>query len=183
MSLEVIETNSTWDYRPSKILTNFICRADDAEKTIQNMDVKEYWKHERNYDNEVKAILAQPGTRNASSVFYTDEVSVEEVKLPASVKTGTKYVYKLYNYCGEKLNTEYGTQKDMLAYISKKIKTRYVYVTYFGKCNKIEYSPKAVADILNELEKTTSQFEIEAAGRSGSTDDIIFVTPFKNCIK
>ena len=183
LSLEVSEVNSTWDYRGSRILTNFICKADDAERTIQDMDRKEYWKHEKDYTSETKAILAQPGTRNASNVFFTDDVNVEEVKLPATVKTGMKYVYKIYDYSGDKVNTEYGTQKDILAYISKRIKTKYAYVTYNGKSSKIEYTPKAVIEILSDLEETTSQFEIEPVGRSGVTGDMIFVTTFKNCIK
>jgi hypothetical protein len=183
LSIEVGEPNSTWDYSDSKILTNFICKKDDAEKVIVDMDQKEYWKHEKNYSEEVKSILAAPGTRNASNVFFVDDVFVEEVKLPASIKPGTKYVYKVYDYSGDRVASEYGTQKDIMAYISKKIKTKYVYVTYNGKMEKIEYSPKAVTDILNGLEKTTSQFEIESVGRSGATDNMMFVTMFKNCIK
>lgn len=183
ISLEVGEPNTTWDYRNEKSLINFVCKAEDAERTIQDLDRQEHWKHEKNYDAEVRSILAQPGTRNASIVFYSDEVSIEEVKLPASVKAGTKYIYKVYDYSEDKLNTEYGTQKDILAYISKKIKTKYVYVTYNGQGEKIEYTPKAVTDILNGLEETTSQFLIEPVGRSGFTGDMIFVTTFKNCIK
>ena len=183
LSLEVIEVNSVFDYRPVRILKNFICKADDAEKTIQDMDIKEYWKHEKGYTNEIKSILAPAGTRNSSVVFFSDEVCVEEVKLPASIKTGTKYVYKVYDYSGDKLNTEYGTQKDAMAYLSKKIKTKYAYVTTNGKTSKIEFSPKAIADILNQQEETTSQIEIESAGRSGTTNDMIFVSIFKNCIK
>ena len=147
------------------------------------MDINEYWKHEKNYLSEVRSILAKPGTRNASTVFFTDDVNVEEVKLPASIKPDTKYIYKVYDYSGDKLNTEYGTQKDILVYISKRVKTKYAYVTYNGKSGKIEYSPKAVTEILSELEETTSQFEIEPIGRSGNTSDVIFVTTFKNCIK
>ena len=183
LSLEVLEVNSTLDYRNSKILTNFVCKADDVERTIQDADLKGYWKHEKNYASEVKSILAQPGTRNASNVFFSDDVSVEEVKLPETVKAGTRYIYKVYNYSGDKVNTEYGTQKDILSYIGKKIKTKYAYVTYNGKSEKIEYAPKTVTDILNDLEKTTSQFQIEPVGRSGFTDDIILVSMFKNYIK
>lgn len=183
LSLEVGEPNSTWDYSNAKILKNFICKKDDAEKVIVDMDQKEYWKHEKNYSEEVKSILAAPGTRNASNVFFHEDVNVEEVKLPASVKPGTKYVYKIYDYSNDKVNSEYGTQKDIIAYISKKIKTKYVYVMYKGTMNKIEYSPKSVTDILNELEETTSQFEIESVGRSGMTDNMLIVSIFKNCIK
>lgn len=183
LSLEVIEPNSTWDYRETKVLNNFICKKDDAEKTIVDMDRREYWKHETGYKDEVKAILSDPGTRNHSDVFFSDDVNVEEVKLPVSVKAGTKYVYKIYDYSGERVSTEYGTQKEILAYISKKIKTKYAYVTYNGSSQRIEYSPKAVTDILNELEKTTSQFAIESVGRSGMTDNSFLVTMFKNCVK
>lgn len=183
ISLEVIEANATWDYRETKLLTNFICKAEDAEKTLQDADRKECWKHEKGYTSEAKAILAPAGTRNSSSVFFTEDVNVEEVKLPASVKSGVKYIYKMYDYSGDKAVTEYGTQKDMLAYISKKIKTKYAYVTYNGQTSKIEYSPKAVSEILNEQEKTTSQVEIEPAGRSGSTEDVFLVSIFENHIK
>lgn len=183
LSLEVGEPNSTWDYSNTKILKNFICKQDDAEKVIVDMDQKEYWRHEKNYSEEVKSILAAPGTRNASNVFFCEDVNVEEVKLPASVKPGTKYVYKIYDYSNNKVNSEYGTQKDIVAYISKKIKTKYAYVTYNGTMDKIEYSPKAVTGILNELEETTSQFEIESVGRSGMTDNMLIVSIFKNCIK
>ena len=183
VSLEVIEPNSTWDYRPMKVLNNFICKADDAEKTVQEMDRREFWKHEPTYTSQVKAILAPAGTRNSSSVFFGDDVNVEEVKLPASLKTIPAYVYKIYDYTGEKCTTEYGTQKDVLAYISKKVKTKYAYVTYNGQSSRIEYSPKVVTDILKELAETTSQFEIEPVGRSGNTDTMIIVTTFKNCVK
>ena len=131
---------------------------------------------------KVKAILAPDGTRNASTVFYGDDVSYEEVKLPASVKPGTKYIYKIYDYTGDKLSTEYGTQKEIVAHISKRIKTKYTYVMYNGEANKIEYSPKTVIDVLNELEKTTSQFSIEPLGRSGSTEDLMLVSIFENKI-
>ena len=183
LSLEVGEPNSTWDYSNTKILRNFICKKDDAEKVIVDMDQREYWKHEKNYSEEVKSILAAPGTRNASNVFFHEDVNVEEVKLPATVKPGTKYVYKVYDYSNDKVTSEYGTQKDILAYIGKKIKTKYAYVMYKGTTNKIEYSPKAVTDILNGLEETTSQFEIESVGRSGMTDNMLIVSIFKNCIK
>ena len=183
LSLEVGEPNSMWDYSNTKILRNFICKKDDAEKVIVDMDQREYWKHEKNYSEEVKSILAAPGTRNASNVFFHEDVNVEEVKLPATVKPGTKYVYKIYDYSNDKVTSEYGTQKDILAYIGKKIKTKYAYVMYKGTTNKIEYSPKAVTDILNGLEETTSQFEIESIGRSGMTDNTLIVTIFKNCIK
>jgi hypothetical protein len=183
LALEVIETNTTWDYRQSKILQNFVCKKDEAEKVIADMDLQEYWKHEKKYGDEVKAILAAPGTRNASNVFFHDEVIVEEPKLPPSIKTGTKYVYKIYDYSGDKTHTEYGTQKDILSYISKKIKTKYAYVSYNGFGGRIEYSPKTVADIFEELEKTTSQLSIEPLGRSGTTDDSMVVAIFKNCVK
>ena len=183
LSLEVGEPNSMWDYSQTKILKNFICKKDDAEKVIVDMDQREYWKHEKNYSEEVKSILAAPGTRNASNVFFHEDVNVEEVKLPATVKPGTKYVYKIYDYSNDKVVSEYGTQKDIIAYISKKIKTKYAYVMYKGKSNRIEYTPKAVTDILNGLEETTSQFEIESVGRSGMTDNLMIVSIFKNCIK
>lgn len=183
LSLEVGEPNSTWDYSNAKILKNFICKKNDAENVIADMDQREYWKHEKNYSEEVKSMLAAPGTRNASNVFFREDVNVEEVKLPASVKPGTKYVYKIYDYSNDKVNSEYGTQKDIVAYINKKIKTKYAYVMYKGTANKIEYNPKAVTDILNELEETTSQFEIESVGRSGMTDNTLIVSIFKNCLK
>ena len=183
VSLEVIETNSTWDDRPTRVLSNCICKADDAEKLVQENDRREFWKHEESYTAQVKAILAPAGTRNASTVFFNDDVNVEEVKLPASAKGNPKYIYKIYDYNGDKCSTEYGVQKDILAYISKKVKTKYAYVTYNGQSSRIENNPKTIVGILNELEKTTSQFEIEPIGRSGTTDNSIFVTMFKNYIK
>lgn len=183
ISLEVLEINATWDYRVAKSLMNFICSEEDAEKTVQDMDTKELWKHENGYQKAVKAILAPEGTRNSSSIFFGDDVSVEEVKLPLSMKTIPEYVYKIYDYTGEKCVTEYGTQKDVLAYLSKKLKSKYALVTYNGKTRKIEYSPKAVSSILKELAETTSQLNIEPIGRSGNTDTTIMVSTFKNCVK
>lgn len=183
ISLEVSEPNSAWDYRQSKILNNFVCKKSDAENTVQRMDRKDYWRTEKRFVDEVKGILAEPGTRNASNLFFTDEVNIEEVKLPSSVKSSTKYIYKVYGYSGDKLDTEYGVQKDALAFINRRIKTKYVYVTYNGVSEKMEYDQKAVAAILNGLEETTSPFEIEPIGRSGNTEDSICVSIFKNCIK
>ena len=183
VSLEVIELNSTWDYRNTRTLTNFICKKDDAERKLQDADIHEIWKSEKKFANEAKAILAPAGTRNASHVFFTDEVAVEEVKLPKTVKATDKYIYKVYDYSGDKLSTEYGTQKDIVSYIGKKIKTKYAYVAYNGEGRKIEYSPKTVTGILNELEDTTSNFEIESLSRSGNTEGVILVSIFKNLTK
>ena len=183
VSLEVLEPNSTWDYTATKVLNNFICDAEDAEKTIQDMDRRDYWKHETDYKNQIRGILSAPGTRYASNSFFGDDVHVEEVKLPQTIKATTKYVYKVYDYTGEKVSTEYGTQKDVIGLLNKKIKTKYVYVTYNGSEEKIEYSQKAVADILSELEETTSQFQIESIGRSGMTSDPVIISIFKNKLK
>lgn len=183
VSLEVLEPNSTWDYTGTKVLNNFICDAEDAEKTIQDMDRRDYWKHETDYKNQIRGILSAPGTRYASNSFFGDDVHVEEVKLPQTIKATTKYVYKVYDYTGEKVSTEYGTQKDVIGLLNKKIKTKYVYVTYNGSEEKIEYSQKAVADILSKLEETTSQFQIESIGRSGMTSDPVIISIFKNNLK
>ena len=67
--------------------------------------------------------------------------------------------------------------------VKQVVKSKYAYVTYNGQTRKIEYSPKTVAGILDELAKDTSQFEIEPVGRSGVTDTMILVTTFKNCVK
>lgn len=182
LSVEMLEINSTWDYRNARIFNNFMCNQEDVESTMVDMDRKEYWKKGQQYKDEVKSILAPRGTRNASEMFFDNDVCVEEVKLPASIKPTTKYIYKIYDYSGDKLNIEYGTQKDAVAYISKKIKTKYAYVSYNGINGKIEYSPKAVVETLNSLENTTSQFSIEPLGRSGSTEDLLLVSIFENKI-
>lgn len=183
LALEVVETNSLWDYRPTRAFHNFICKDTAAEKTVTDLDLKENWKHDKDYPDNVKAILAPFGTRSHNCNFYGSEVCVEEVRLPASVKAGTKYIYKVYDYAGGKLNTEIGTQREAVAYIGKKVKTKYAYVTSNGRSQRIEYSPKAVAEILDGLEETTSQFQIEPIGRSGATDETILVSIFKNQIK
>ena len=180
LAVEVLETNSTWDYRPSRIIYNFICRKDDAEKVITDMDIYERWKHDKKYTDEVKSILAAPGTRNASNVFFNNEVAVEEVKVPKTVKASDKFIYKVYDYTDGKLSSEYGSKKDVLSYLSKKIKTKYAYTAYNGSEKRIEYSTKVITDILAELEDTTSNLEIEPLARSGNTDCTIFVSIFKN---
>lgn len=182
VSLEVLEPNSLWDYREFKVLNNFVCYQDEAEKTVVDMDRREFWKHETGYKDEVNAILAQRGTRNARDVFFGDDVNIEEVKLPSSVKPSTKYIYKVYDYTGEKLSTEYGVQKDAVAYIAKRIKSKYAIATYNGKSEKIENTAKTITDILNGLEDSTSLFEIEPIARSGVTDNTIMVSIFKNCL-
>ena len=183
IALEVIEVNATWDYSGSRILTNFICNEDDIDKTMIASDRNEYWKHEKNYVKERDSIFAKKGTRGASDVFFTDYVSVDEVKLPPNIKASTKYVYKIYDYSNDKLNVELATQKDVISYLTKKIKTKYVLANYNGKSEKFEYVPKTVAGILDGLEETTSQFTIEPYGRSGGTGDEIMITIFKNYAK
>lgn len=182
VSLEVAEPSSTWDYRKSKSLTNFVCKASEAERVIREMDLKERWKEGEGYAGEVRSILADPGTRNASSVFFGDDVNVEEVRLPASVKPSSGYVYKVYDYFGERTTTEYGTRRDVLAYLAKRVRTKYMYVSYNGQSARVEYSPKVLAEILDNLDKTTSQLEVEPTGRSGCTEDMILVSIFKNMI-
>ena len=183
VSLEVMETNATWDYRGSRTLHNFICKKDDAERVILDMDTQERWKHEKKYADQVKSIFAPSGTRNSSNVFFTDEVAVEEVKLPKTIKATDKYIYKVYDYFGDRVSSEYGNQKDILAYVAKKIKTKYAYVSYNGVGRKIEYTPKTLGGILNSLEATTSQLEIEPLGRSGNTDGSMIISIFNNRTK
>lgn len=183
LSLEVVEANSTWDYRKSRSVKNFICKEDDFETTMTDMLTKETYKHDKHLKDEMKGVLAPKGTRNASDLFFGDTVNVEEVKLPASIKSSTDFVYKVSDYSNDKLNTEYGAIKDAIAYINKKIKTKYAYVSYDGETKRIENNPKAVTDILNELKDTTSVFTIEASGRSGVTDNFIIISTFKNEIR
>lgn len=183
VSMEVLEINSMWDYRNSKALRNFVCYEEDVEDTVKEMDTKETWKHEKDYEKQLKRVLAPSGTRNASNSLYSDDVAYEEVKLPSTIKPATKYIYKVYDYCDGKVSSEYGTQKDALAYINKKIKTKSAYVSYNGRNGRIEYSQKAVGEILGWLEDTTSQFSIEPLGRSGDTGEMILVSIFKNRLK
>ena len=183
LAIEVIETNSSWDYRPTRAFHNFICKETSADKMITDADLQENWKYDKEYSSNLKAILATPGTRNHSYVFYGSEVCVEEVKLPASVKPGTKYIYKVYDYTGGKLITDVGTQKDIISYLGKRIKTKYACVSSNGKSEKIEYSQKTIAEMLSGLEETTSQLQIEPVGRSADSDETMLISIFENRIK
>lgn len=184
LSLEVSEINAQWDYSSSKPFRNFICKEEDVEETLERMLTKSATKHEKTYTDQVEAILAPRGSRKSSNVFFGEEVSVEEAKLPKSIKPTSSFVYKLYDYTDNKLKTEYGTQKDAVSYISKRIKTKYAVVTHNGRAQKIENTQKAMIDILSHLEDTTSQLGIEPIGRTtGDTEDIIIVSIFKNCVK
>ena len=182
ISLEVSEPNSTWNYSTGRTLTNFICFEDDAPKIIMEMDKRETWKHERDYEAQVKAILAPSGTRNFSNTFFTDEVYVEEVKLPSSIRPSVPYIYKVYDYTGDKLTTDYCTQKEAIAHITKRIKTKYATVSHNGESERIEYDPHVLSKSLDELEADTTQFVIEPASRPGANANPIIIAIFKNCL-
>ena len=183
MSLEVAEVNSTWDYRKSRKLYNFICNEGDVEGIVREMRKNEYWIKDSSFDSQLKAILAPQGTRNSSNYFFGDDVAVEEIKLQTPPKPSMKYFYKIHDYSNEKLSYEYGTPKDIIAYISKKVKTKYAEVSYNGKTEKIENTSANIAEILDELEITTSQFYIEPVGRSEMNNVMILVSIFNNYVK
>ena len=182
ISLEVIEPNSTWSYIKERPFYNFICKKDEAEDILKTQDRRGLTGNMKQYESEVKSILAPSGTRNSSSVFFGNEVGVEEVSLSPKTLTGAKYVYKIYDYTGEKMHTEYGVQKEAIAYITKRIRSKYAYITHDGIEERIEYNPKQISELLTGLEFTTSQLEIAPSGRTGPTNDILLVSVFRNLV-
>jgi hypothetical protein len=134
VSLEVLEPNSLADYSQSKTLKNFICDADDAEKVIMEMDRKERWKHEKDYKEQVKAVLAPRGTRGASDTFFTDLVAVDEIKAKLS-STADKllsypnYIGTIQSFVNKYVTMQYirGRCKTNLQFVSDKEYAHYLY--------------------------------------------------------
>ena len=160
---------------------NFICTEDKVKDCIVGSMRKEAYKKDIGISRDIETLLSfKTELRNGIGNIGDDMVALGPVELNKSIKTTTPYIYRVIDYTQAKAPEIYGTKKDALDIIQKKIKTKNAIVCYNGTRDRIEFNIDEVSDILTTLEDDTIDFDICTVGRGDVEGDILLVTIFKN---
>ena len=167
-----------------KICRNFICYETKVKDCLYSEDRNERWKHDAKTQKEFDILTGyQTELRGGIGCLGTDMVSLIPVTLEKTVKTTTPYIYRIADY-GTSRNTEaYGTRKDVLQYLQKRIKVKNVLMHYNGITERGEFDLNHIDEILGGLEENTVDFDVTPLGRGDAEGDVILITIYKNCLK
>ena len=167
-----------------RVCRNFVCSEKNVRECLLNEGRTESWKHDPARETEFNALLSyQTELREGLGNIGIDMVSLLPVTLEKSVKSTTPYIYRTMDYSLNKPSVVFGTKKEALQLIQRKIKTKNVVMHYNGVTEKGEFDIARVEEILGTLEEETVEFDIEPIGRGGIEGDMVLVTIFKNCLK
>lgn len=166
-----------------RVCRNFICFEKNVRECLMNEDINESWKHEEGREKEFDILLGyQTEARGGLGNLGSNLVSLLPVSLEKSVKSTTPYIYKTMDYSLSKPGEVFGTRKDALQTIQKKIKTKNVVMHYNGVTEKGEFDINRIDEILGTLEEETIDFDIEPIGRNDVEGDMMLVSIYKNCM-
>ena len=167
-----------------RICRNFVCYDSKVKECLVSEDRKENWKHDIKIQKDFDILLGyQTELRGGLGNIGSDFVSLVPVTLEKTVKTTTPYIYRVTDYTLPRATETFGTKKDAIQYIQKKIKTKNVVIHYDGKTERCEMDPQHIDDILGTLEEDTIDFDIAQVGRGDVEGDIILITIYKNLLK
>ena len=160
---------------------NFICYEDRVRENISNSFRKDAYKKDIGIERDIDTLLSfKTELRDGIGNIRDDMISLIPVEVNKSVKPGIEYVYRVKDCTLAKPIDIYGTKKDALDYIQKKIKTKNALVCYNGNREKREFNIEDIDGILATLEEDTIDFDICSLGRGDAESDILLVTIFKN---
>ena len=167
-----------------RVCRNFVCFENKVKECLHTEDRRESWKNDAGREKEFDILTGyQTELRGGLGNLGRDLVSLLPVTLEKSVKTTTPYIYRTIDYSLSKAAVEFGTRKDALQLIQKKIKTKNVVMHYNGITERCEFDVDHIDEILGTLEEDTIDFDIEAIGRNDVEGDMILVSIYKNCLK
>ena len=163
---------------------NFICFEKNVRSFLDKECRRESWLHESTRDREINTLLGyQTELRDGVGELGMDVVSLLPITLEKSVKTTTPYIYRTIDYGAARPTAEYGTRKDAIDLIQKRIKTKGVVMHYNGITERGDLDFDRINEILGGLEEDTIDFDIEPIGRGDVEGDMILVTIYKNDMK
>ena len=183
MAFDILQPD-TLHKATERICKNFVCFEKKVEECLMNEIRKPEHRNDENTLREFKVITGyQTELRDGLGNLGMDLVSLVPVTLEKSVKTTTPYIYRTMDYSLSKPVVSFGTKKDALQTIQKKIKTKNVIMHYDGNTERGELDIDHIDEILGTLEEDTIDFDIEALGRNDVEGDMILVSIYKNCLK
>lgn len=181
MAFEILSPD-TMHPHTERVCRNFICYNSKLKDTLVNEVRREEYKKDDKTLREFDIICGyQTEARDGLGNLGMDMVSVLPATLEKSVKSTTPYIYRTMDYSLNKPIETYGTKKEALAFIQKRIKTKNVIMHYNGVTEKCEFNIDHISSLLDTLEEDTIEFDIATLGRN-TEGDIILVTIFKNCM-
>ena len=167
-----------------RICRNFICYESNVKNRLIESGRKDSWKHSEDIQHEFDILCGyQTELRGGIGNLGLDIVSLTPITLEKSVKSTTPYIYRTMDYGLGKPVETYGTKKDALAFIQKRIKTKNVIMHYNGNTERCVLDIEKINEILGTLEEDTIDFDISQVGRGGDDGEIILVTIYKNLLK
>lgn len=185
MAFEILSPDTLHPHT-ERVCRNFVCYESDV-RTLLDVEIrndKQYLKTDETTKHEFDIIAGrQTELREGLGNLGIDMVSLVPISLEKSVKTTTPYIYRVRCYGESKLADSYGTRKEALSYIQKKIKTRRVVMHHNGITEKCDFDINHIDEVFNDLEEDTIEFDISQIGRGNTEGDTILVTVFKNDMK
>jgi hypothetical protein len=167
-----------------RICRNFICSESKVGECLRSEDRNENWKQDPARVREFDSLTGyQTEARGGLGNIGQNLVSLVPVALEKDVKPSTPYIYKAISYGSSSSPVIYGSRKDIIQFIQKKIKTRNVVMHYDGKTEKGELDIEHINSLFNILEPDTIDFDIVSLGRNDTEGDAVLVTIYKNLLK
>jgi hypothetical protein len=167
-----------------RICRNFVCYDTKVRECLAEEMRRPEYKNDQTTEKEFDIICGyQTELRGGIGNLGLDIVSLLPVTLEKTVKTTTPYIYRTIDYSQAKVPAVFGTRKDALQLIQKRVKTKNVLMHYNGITERRELDIDYIDKILEGLEEDTIDFDIEAIGRGDAEGDMILVSIYKNCLK
>lgn len=183
MAFDVLQPD-TLHKATERICRNFVCYDSKVKECLHNEIRRDEYKADQDTEREFGIICGyQTELRGGIGNLGMDVVSLLPVTLEKTVKTTTPYIYRVMDYNQTKATAMFGTRKDALQLIQKKIKTKNVVMHYDGTTERCELDIDRIDKILEGLEEDTIDFDIEPIGRGDAEGNMILVTVYKNCMK
>ena len=167
-----------------KYLTNFVAYEDNAVNAFKENSKRDIWNEKASPDVVKKLITDREKNLKKSTFFHNEEIGIDEaLTLSEKVKTTDPYIFKVRDMENPAWPKEvFGTQKEALAYIEKKIKNKFVHLIYNGINEVVEYDVNELANIIARMSENTTPIEIAQVTR-GEDEYWYEIEIFKNCLK
>lgn len=106
-----------------------------------------------------------------------ETVFIGEISLSGKLKPSDEYLYHLIDTNDKK--EVFISFNDVLTYIKKKIKNKYVFLHYNGINERIEFSEEKVKTVIKEMTENTHVISLNQINGKGEEQEPIIITPLK----
>ena len=182
MAFEVISPDPLHPHN-DRVCRNFVCYSSNVRKCLEQEVRKPEYMKDPTITREMDILTGyQTEARDGLGNLSCDLVSLTPAVLEKTVKSTTEYIYRTRDYSTHKPGDCFGTRKDALSLIQKRIKTKNVIIHYNGITEKCEFNVDALNDIFSKIEEDTVELDIAPLGRNDVEGEIILVTIYKNLL-